>query len=225
MISLNQGKKFQSYQKQIVNSVENKLKSNKKQEGFENIYDSVEDGESHENPQNSAFQRSLDQIQEEQDQYNQLLTKYTRLVNDFSGSTVPSSKNPYLGKMLTLHGIDSSGAEMRKTGYVTQQGLFKLFSDANTIASTSGRHGCPSMSDAISVNFDFSMNAIGSKGSALHPDASYNLTIGTPMVSGQSCGFEGTNVSTTWNNVGYVNEDAVLSHYPVKSFTNKGKSL
>ena len=69
------------------------------------------------------------------------------------------------------------------------------------------------------------MNPIGGKGSSFNPDASYNLTIGTPMVSGQSCGFEGTNVSTTWNNVGYVNQDAVLSHYPTTSFTNKGKSL
>jgi hypothetical protein len=94
-----------------------------------------------------------------------------------------SSTNTYLGKNIQF----SDG----KICYVTQQGVAKPYKDTTTYNETAGKNGCPTQS--IALNMPWSSEYI--EGTILPTTPS--LLIGSSMVSGQSCGYEGSSVRAT----------------------------
>jgi hypothetical protein len=101
-------------------------------------------------------------------------------------------QNPYKGQNIRLD-------EANAMGYVTNLGDFKWYAP-DIIDNTAGKNGCPAMPEGGDWTNN-PMNVTGSisgsnkyniPGSIL--GTSPTLVAGTPMISGQSCGNEGSNV-------------------------------
>jgi hypothetical protein len=104
--------------------------------------------------------------------------------------TAPAS-NPYLGKNIQFkNGI---------IGYVTNKGVFKWYN--NNFYDNAGKNGCPKEITQVDITTDL-YNSPGSFIPTTPP-----LLVGKPMISGQSCGFEGSNVivsDKSDNNASYL---------------------
>ena len=129
-------------------------------------------------------EQTIESLQENYDTtlgyYNKLITTIQDKIKGFFDRVSPS--NPYLGKNVCL----TNGA----CGYVTQKGVFKWYpSDNNyTYDNTAGKNGCPN-TPYEQINGEGDINQVGASISTNPP-----LIVGTPMVAGQSCGAEGSNV-------------------------------
>ena len=126
-------------------------------------------------PSNPVSQQVLSQLSELdklQTQYNSLLEQYktanTAMIANVRTTIDNMSTNPYLNKNVTL----SNG----KKYYVTGKGVSKLYDSNATYSATNGKNGCPSGSTSVNL--------------ASLP----NTKSGSNMVSGQSCGNEGSNI-------------------------------
>ena len=106
---------------------------------------------------------------------------------------------------------------------MTNDGVFKPFPN-NDGEQNSGVNGCPISGDIISTTIvgdtlpDFKL---GSTIATTPP-----LTVGTDMISGQSCGYEGTNVSVKQDDndkqlFAYIDSNAVKHMYPNGINTDK----
>lgn len=73
-------------------------------------------------------------------------------------------------------------------GYVTRQGVFKRYNNDADYKATAGKNGCPS--DFIPL--DTGDSILTPNGKYLNGDVP--LYIGTPMISGQQCGYAGSNI-------------------------------
>ena len=194
-LSLNQGKQFKNYQKKIKQH--NRATSKKVKEGFENQQETIirppEDGyvpvlqnESDRNQKiNNKNQQDLNELTQLQAQYQNLLQQYNSMEKTIDSSSLATinrmdSSNPYLGKNVCLN--DGNGS----CGYVTNEGVFKLYSSDNS--GTVGKNGCPNNAYQ-NIYGDGNVNVLGSKISS-----SPELVVGSNMVSGQSCGNAGKNV-------------------------------
>jgi len=133
---------------------------------------------------NNLPEQTIETLQENYDTtlgyYNKLITTIQDKIKGFFDRVSPS--NPYLGKNVCL----TNGA----CGYVTQKGVFKWYpSDNNyTYDNTAGKNGCPN-TPYEQINGEGDINQVGASISTNPP-----LIVGTPMVAGQSCGAEGSNV-------------------------------
>ena len=126
-------------------------------------------------PSSPVSQQVLSQLSELdklQTQYNSLLEQYktanTAMIENVRTTVNNMSTNAYSNKNVTL----SNG----KTYYVTEKGVSKLYDSTATYSATNGKNGCPSGSTSLNL--------------ASLP----NTKSGSNMVSGQSCGNEGSNV-------------------------------
>jgi hypothetical protein len=146
-ISLNQGKQFNNYQTKIKKSVnKNMIKSRSIKEGFvtseqekmvrpkDDGYTSVlENQERGSRLGNSVNQKDLDELQQLQSRYNDLIQQYTSIqksIGDSSLATINrvSSSNPYLNKTIRF-----------TTGhicYVTAEGIVKYIPSPDIWNST-----------------------------------------------------------------------------------------
>ena len=181
--ALNQGEKFKMYQNKIVNNLEKKIQN---KEGFQSGLDpnslTYQTNNVLKNNDYSSEKQTVDNLKQE---YQSTLNEYGNMIKKFKNSSTNyldrvNPSNPYLGKNVCL----SNGS----CGYVTQKGVFKLYSDKNIYTATAGKNGCPK-TGYIKINGDGDVNAVGSTISSIPP-----LLVGTPMVSGQSCGNEGSKV-------------------------------
>jgi hypothetical protein len=172
-VSLNQGYHFNK--KRDVNNRKHKYKF---KEGFTSATLKPTSTES-----NDA--KDLQDLQDLQSQYDDLLTEYNKLTDQIKNTSQAnmdriSPNNPYLSQNITLSNSDdkfpviSSGTG----GYVTSQGMFKNYPDIDTYNASAGKNGCPT-------------NVIQNI-----PLDKYSKTLlqGKDMISGQSCGNEGSNV-------------------------------
>uniref|UniRef100_A0A6C0H7E3 Apple domain-containing protein n=1 Tax=viral metagenome TaxID=1070528 RepID=A0A6C0H7E3_9ZZZZ len=128
------------------------------------------------------YNNELDNIIDTQHNTIQSITNYYKRTN-------PKS-NPYLGKNIQLkNGI---------IGYVTNKGVFKWYN--NNSNDFLGKNGCPK--EIIQV--DITTNLYDTPGSFIPTIPP--LLVGTPMITGQSCGFEGTNVILSYpsNNTSFI---------------------
>lgn len=204
-ISLNQGKQFKKYQKKFNNSIiknssKDNEKVNKKREGFvnneqetmlrkkEDGYKSVlENQERGTNLVNSLNKRDIDELKKLESTYNDLIQQYISIQKSISDSTLAkidrtSPNNPYLNKTIRFN----NGS----IGYVTNQGIVKIYGDDDIYTTTAGKNGCPGPSPTINIDLDFSNYSV--EGSII--PTSPQLITGTQMIKGQSCGNEGSNV-------------------------------
>ena len=182
--ALRQGEKFKNYQAKIIKNLERKIENVNSREGFTaNVLSAQTNNVIRANSKSSQENQTLQNLKQ---QYNSNLNEYGDLVEKIKNSTTNyldrvNPNNPYLGKNVCL----SDGS----CGYVTQQGVFKLYPDTDTYNNTAGKNGCPK-SAYIKINGKGDLNNIGSVISSIPP-----LTVGTSMQSGQSCGNEGSTVT------------------------------
>lgn len=190
--SLAQGNKFNKYQRKIENSLEKKAKKLSGKEGFVGIninnlnlpQNSLAVESNNIVAENTFSTKQQEMISNLQSQYQTTLNEYQSLMAQIGQTTTnyvdrTTSSNPYLGKNIQF----SSG----EIFYVTNQGVAKKY-DKNSISSTLGNNGCP----GTTVNINQEISGPFTPGATL--PTTPNLVIGTPMVSGQSCGYEGENI-------------------------------
>jgi len=129
-----------------------------------------------------------------QAQYDELTVQYNNeqkaiygdngsLTEYVSSQTTP---NPYAGKTVKLNGNNTYG-------YVTQSGVYKWYKDQQTMNDTAGKNGCPGITGYTSI--DITTDNYKTPGSMIN--STPPLLVGGAMMSGQSCGYEGTNVYVT----------------------------
>lgn len=199
--TLKQGAYFNKYQRKIKKNLE-KGKSYKILEGFngsgngsgsifgENTQPTSLDIQSQRVLDDTSITDSeIQQLNNLKEQYNTLLSNYddlkkqssTKMNNYISRS---SNTNPYSNSNVCLN--NGNGA----CGYVNNAGVFKWYPADNgaTYNSTAGKNGCPATGYK-----NVSANADGTVAGNIIPTTP-NLLSGDPMVSGQSCGYEGQNV-------------------------------
>ena len=198
--SLNQGDLFKNYQKKIKTKTKTNDKYSKNMGSNNNDNNLMEgfDTNAHTNSITEQSQNLLKQteeikankkkVSELKTNYKSSLTQYDGLIETRTTQTqdyydrIDPVKNPYLNQNICL----SNGP----CGYVTNHGVFKWYPADNNVTynNTAGKNGCPSTA-YVKVDGEGDVNAIGSMTTTTPP-----LLIGTPMVSGQSCGYEGNNI-------------------------------
>lgn len=209
-ISLIQGKLFNTYQtkiKKTANSTIDKTFKKGLKEGFVTSeqemlirpehqgYKSVlKNQEELIDSSNTTNQKSLDELKELQAKYNDLMLQYITIQTSISETSLTninrvSSNNPYLNKNILF----TDGTIC----YVTNQGIAKPYLNRNVFNNTAGKNGCPPK-QYITLDIAWSSKYI--KGSTIPTNPP--LIVGSNMVEGQSCGYEGDNVyaSTLINN-------------------------
>jgi len=193
--ALSQGEKFKKYQKKIKRNLENKINNVNSKEGFSGIPDGLhlnKNGLTEKSTKiiddNKAYlNQDKTKIDNLRQQYNNTLQQYQTLISEINTTTTGyfdriNPNNPYLGKNVRF----SDGSVC----YVTQQGVVKSYGNDADITTTAGLNGCPAQSNIVNINLDFSnYNSEGSNIPTTPP-----LVTGSPMIAGQSCGNEGSNV-------------------------------
>jgi len=183
-----QSKSYKKYQNKLLNNG----KKNHKQlfyEGFDNInLEPTNITEQSINTLNNTTQ-SFSQMEATNQliaNYNNLLAQYQNQLSGLDNSIQNylarvSPSNPYLGKNINISGA---------IYYVTQQGVAKWYPSMDVYNNTVGNNGCPAAGYIdIAIPFNNDYLTPGNIIPTTPP-----LLVGTPMVSGQSCGNEGTNV-------------------------------
>jgi hypothetical protein len=208
--SLNQGDLFKNYQ----NKIKTKTKTNDKysknmgsnnndnnlMEGFDTNANKNSITEQSQNllKQTEEIKANKKKVSELKKNYKSSLTQYDGLIETRTTQTqgyydrIDPVKNPYLNQNICIGKppVDGVKSSNDVCGYVTNQGVFKPYPSDNNVTynNTAGKNGCPSTA-YVKVDGEVDVNAIGSM-----TTTSPSLLIGTPMVSGQSCGYEGNNV-------------------------------
>lgn len=158
------------------NLYKKKKKSYEEKEGFTTAFPNAVPIRNEEDQQ--RLETTTDNFQRSLSDYAR--TKQIALQETKDYLTVASRDNKYKGQNVTL----STGV----SGYVTQQGLFKPFSSKADMDATVGKNNCPSGSNSINT------------GSSTYTPSGRNVAglipfpVGSPMIAGQRCGNEGTNI-------------------------------
>jgi hypothetical protein len=193
-LSLNQGRKFKKYQKQINSNLEEEADILSGIEGFQQL--NIQPG-----PRDTLTKQTLNvlrktnisQTQEQiidnlRTEYDSTMTQYEKLLDTVNGGTSDyinrvSPNNPYLGKVIQLQG----GALF----YVTNQGVAKQITSMNIYSAVSGKNGFPPQGQLTPVSIPWNRN-YSTPGTTL--PTTPPLLIGSPVKVGQSVGNEGVNV-------------------------------
>lgn len=186
--SLNQGDLFKNYQNKIKYKLERNYNNYdvNTREGFTQQSDGITAQSN-----NLLDQTNMDSSEKKDiivlnKEYKESLTKYEELTKKLAFETkeyfkrVNPSSNQYLNKniMIGNHGM-----------YVTNQGVAKWF--GGHPEKIMGQNGCPSQSETIKLDipWDEKYKMPGS----IIPTTPF-LISGTPMIEGQTCGNEGSNI-------------------------------
>lgn len=201
-ISLNQGRKFNTYQTKIKKTAIKVPTSNRvKREGFvSGIQEAMLQPDSQgyvpvlQNKQmntkatNNINQSELNDLIQLQSQYEDLLQQYNSIQKSVGDASLEiinrtsSKQNPYLNKHIRFN----DGAIC----YVTSQGVARVYTSWDQYINTAGRNGCPAIDNPININMPFLSTYV--EGTKIPTTPS--LIVGPPMVQGISCGQEGKNV-------------------------------
>lgn len=200
--ALSQGKKFKKYQNEISKNIEIKTDIYSKEGFTSNTLEAIQQNNEYKNKlfdeTNSVIKQTdyssyEDNINALKKEYSNTLNKYNSLLNQINVTTDNyfkrvNSSNPYLGKNVY------STIEPKPLGYVTMQGVFKWYTNWDIVNATAGKNGCPgitqeSWKSAIPINVSIDYNNPGAIINTNPP-----LIVGSPMIAGQSCGNEGSNV-------------------------------
>ncbi len=140
------------------------------------------------NDKNSSEFKDVVKLQTE---YQKILSEYSSVHKELLSKIsqyfkIKDSKIINKNIRLNINGSGSKG----QIGYVTNDGVFKHYPSWSIYQNTAGKNGCPA--DFINVDARNTGYRILFNDKNL-PD----LKLGTPMQTGQSCGFEGNNVFVT----------------------------
>lgn len=194
--TLNQGLQFQKYQRKISSK-----KSKTLLEGFTNSTTTTTTTTDASTDPNKPTQQDINDLMEFKKMqviYNALEKQYKIMqmsinndANKFSANE--TDKNEYATKNVMLGG--------GQLGYVTNNGEYKWYSSWDVINNTAGKNGCPVLRENEPGDYtaiDQTTDNYNVPGTVISTNP--RLTVGGAMVSGQSCGNEGSNVFV--NNVG-----------------------
>jgi hypothetical protein len=187
MPSLQQGKKFDKYQGQIVKNLEKKIANMENAENAHSVegFQTGEDGLTKQTQQvinNNDFSSQKSSIANLKGQYRNTLREYEAAQDQVTGTSNDyfkrvSSENPYLNKIIQF----STG----QLFYVTAQGVAKYIPTMD-------------IANAIDPSRKFATVDVKWSESYLTPGAKIptnpNLLVGTPVQPGQRLGMEGENV-------------------------------
>ena len=185
MPSLQQGKRFEKYQGQIVKRIDKNIKKAISKEGFQTGTELVADSLTKQTQNvinNNDYSSQKQSIAKLKDQYQKTLEKYEAAQDNVLGTSSDyfdrvSSKNPYLNKIIQF----STG----QLFYVTAQGVAKYILSIDLAKSID-----PSLKfTKVDVKWNESYLTLG----AIIP-VKPNLLVGTPVQEGQRLGMEGENV-------------------------------
>jgi hypothetical protein len=191
--ALQQGLKFNTYQNRIKKHLEKDIDNVNSKEGFTTNQNSSSSSSTSLTKETkkvlsstniSSQQQSMNVLQNE---YEQTVNEYEQLMQKFSGSANSylsrvNPNNQYLGKNIQIG---------KNILYVTNQGVAKLYPNANILNQTAGKNNCPASAKVQKINIPWS-KSYGIPGTSIPTNPP--LISGTPMTSGQACGNEGTNV-------------------------------
>jgi hypothetical protein len=197
-LSLNQGSKFNKYQKKITDKLKNNARVLSGVEGFQTNQNNIQFNNLKENKltrqsvdllkKTNVSQNTQQTISELQANYASTMTQYEQLLSTISGGATDyinrtNPNNPYLGKNI--------GFTTGNICYVTQQGVVKWYPNWDLYTSTAGFNGCPASSQVMQINLPW-LPEYNTAGTIIPTNPP--LVSGTPMTTGQSCGNEGSNV-------------------------------
>ena len=185
--SLSQGDRFLKYQNKIKKHVGDKTNYVNSREGFtpkltmetksvikKNKHLTSEKANKTSNAIDASYNSNLGNLNAVVQEYNNEIQSYLDRV---------SSSNPYLNTNIQF----TTG----QICYVTSQGLVKWYPNSEIWEATAGSNGCPSSGQVTQLNIPW-IEAYNTQGATI--PTTPNLITGTPMTSGQSCGYEGSNV-------------------------------
>jgi len=185
-----QGNKYNKLQKNNAKHVKNNIL----REGYESLYDPS----SLENITKTAKQSQTvlstqglsttdqDTLKSLQDQYKQIMQDISVLEKNINDTTTNYSHATNKNKIAN-HNVEFT--PNKESAYVTNAGYAKVFNNQGELTSTGGNNNCPSASKLHSINTNISGISPGNI-----ITSNPLLLMGTPMVPGQSCGYEGQNV-------------------------------
>ncbi len=198
--TLNQGKNFKKYQKKIIKNVESNLieDSNLNENSTLTEDSNMKEGFTTEPTRhakkskavleaNKIHESEVSELDSLKKQYESLLKEVQNLQDKTMGNTktylaVTNSTNKYHNKNVRFNGNG-------KTGYVTNRGDFKLYTNNSVFSNTAGKNGCGT-TNFLDVNY----SGKGYDVPGFTINSNPPLIVGTPMSQGQSCGNEGNNV-------------------------------
>ena len=241
-ISLNQGKKFNNYQRRIKNDIffktSKETKLNYLKENFvssqdEQLLRPQDDGYKSviqnqtllTNNNNKSNEQQLKKLTDLQDKYKQLIQQYNQIQKSISDSSLEvinrnSSNNSYLNKNILF----TDGTIC----YVTSQGIAKPYTNSDIFKNNSGKNGCPLENDIIKLTIPWLTSYV--PGSII--PTSPSLIVGEKMTKNESCGNEGKNiyVSTLIDNpsssyVGCYNDKPILTNINVIPVMNSSNNI
>lgn len=191
--ALDQGKQFFNNQQKTTKkeNFQPKAKNNTDNKLVEGFLDDVANNRLFASQRNTSDKADLEKLQA---QYDELTVQYNNAQKAMLGNTgavnnyvtSQTTPNPYAGKTVKLNGDNTYG-------YVTQSGVYKWYKDQQTMNDTAGKNGCPPVNGYISI--DITTDSYKTPGSIIN--STPPLLVGGAMQSGQSCGYEGTNVYVT----------------------------
>ena len=137
---------------------------------------------------NKRNEEDLIDLRQSEDTFNRKLSNYatahqTLMDKTHSFITSTDTSNPYANKNVRL----ADG----EIGYVNARGTYKWYPSQQVFNETAGKNGCP----AYYASVDVKSNNYNVPGSTIN--TSPELSVGTPMIAGQSCGSEGRNIYVT----------------------------
>ena len=230
-ISLKQGKQFNSYQTKIKQNIgTNKSKKNiSRKEGFVSLEQNKmgtnenTNENANENTNENTNENDINELTKLQTRYNELMQQYSNIqqkISNSSSATIDrvSSDNPYLGKNLQF----TDGTIV----YVTNVGIVKPYTSEEIFNGTINKNGCPK--EIVKLTIPWTSEYIQGAKIPTNP----TLIVGSNMIMGQSCGFEGKNVyaSNMINNpsskyIGCYNDTPPSTNINVVPIMNSSNSV
>jgi len=187
--TLKQGAEFRKLQKKIKKEIKKKEQFVTEGFGDMNTSSSLSVNENTNTNANANTNSSVNETTDDDlmNQYNTLLSEFQNAQQQIvsrAQQTVQriNPSNPYFKQNIVF----STG----QIAYVTDKGIVKLYSDTTIFNNTAGYNGCPS---SIPINVNIPWDTSYTFPGTIIPTTPPLMT-GSPMVSGQMCGNEDSNI-------------------------------
>jgi hypothetical protein len=185
-----QGNKYNKLQKKNAQSVKNNIL----REGYEGLYDFAALENKTKTASNSQSILDANGLSSsDKERLLSLQSQYDKLTKDIDvlEKSIMTTSNNYAesanGNKMANQNIMFT--PNKQSAYVTNAGYAKVFKSQDDLLKTGGFNNCPSPKKVNSINT--SISGI-TKGNLISSDP--KMLMGTPMIPGQSCGYEGENV-------------------------------
>lgn len=173
------------YEKKIKNIKETFDNLNNNSDNSE--YNILYDKKTTIDPINNLNKVEINELETLKTEYERSIARYQnelKILNNMINNYTISYNTQYKNKNIKL----PSG----EIGYVTNNGVWKLYPSSQNYSNIAGKKGCPAINDLKDTNgkFDTTYNIVD-------VDEKNKFLIGSSMKEGQGCGISGTNIYVT----------------------------